>query len=288
MMSRFGRISTAMVTPFNEEGKVDFDKATALVEHLLANGTNTLVVSGTTGESPTLSREERFDLFAHVVKVVNKRVPVVAGTGSYNTAETIEISKKAEQLGVDALLLVTPYYNKPSQEGLYQHFKAIAESVSIPVMLYNVPGRTVTNLAPATVIRLSKIPNIVAVKEASGDLSAMTEIIAGTSDDFELYCGDDCLTLPSLAIGANGVVSVSSHIIGKEMQDMIACYFDNKVDQAAILHQKLLPIMKGMFAVPSPAPVKAALNYKGINVGSVRLPLVTLNETEMETLIKLL
>lgn len=287
-MPRFGRISTAMVTPFNKEGKIDFEQATALIEYLLENGTDSLVISGTTGESPTLTKEEKLDLFTHAVKVVGKRVPVIAGTGSNNTAESIEFSKKAELLGVDALLLVAPYYNKPNQEGLYQHFKAIAEAVSIPVILYNVPGRTVSNIAPSTVIRLSKISNVVAVKEASGDLSAMTEIISGTSEDFELYSGDDGLTLPSLAIGAKGVVSVASHIVGKEIQEMISLFYAQQLEQAAILHQKLHPIMKGLFAVPSPAPVKAALNYKGINVGSVRLPLVTLSETEMENLIKLL
>ncbi|MDF2535752.1 MAG: 4-hydroxy-tetrahydrodipicolinate synthase [Bacillales bacterium] len=287
-MARFGRISTAMVTPFNPDGKIDFELTTALIEYLIENGSDSLVVSGTTGESPTLSKEEKLELFTHVVKVVRNRVPIIAGTGSNNTADTIELSVKAAKLGMDALLLVAPYYNKPSQEGLFQHFKAIAESVSIPVMIYNVPGRTVSNISPETVIRLSKISNIVAVKEASGDLSAMTEIISGTPDDFELYCGDDGLTLPSLAIGAVGVVSVASHIIGTDMQEMISLFYKHQLDHAAKLHQKLLPIMKGLFAAPSPAPVKAALNHKGIQVGSVRLPLVTLTEIEKANLYRLL
>ena len=287
-MARFGRISTAMVTPFNPDGKIDFELTTALIEYLIENGSDSLVVSGTTGESPTLSKEEKLELFNHVVKVVKNRVPIIAGTGSNNTADTIELTIKASKLGIDAILLVAPYYNKPNQEGLFQHFKAIAESVAIPVMIYNVPGRTVSNIAPETVIRLSKIPNIVAVKEASGDLSAMTEIISGTSEDFELYCGDDGLTLPSLAIGAVGVVSVASHIIGANMQEMMTLFYNHQLDQAAKVHQKNHPVIKGLFAVPSPAPVKAALNYKGIQVGGVRLPLVTLTDLEKANLYRLL
>jgi 4-hydroxy-tetrahydrodipicolinate synthase len=287
-MVLFGRVSTAMVTPFDKKGHIDFTKTTQLINHLIENGTESLVVAGTTGESPTLSKEEKLALFQHVVKVVNKRVPVIAGTGSNNTYASIELTKKAEQLGVDAIMLVAPYYNKPNQEGLYQHFKAVAESTSLPVMVYNIPGRAVVNIAPDTVVRLSSIPNIVAVKEASGDLNAMSYIIANTPEDFLLYSGDDGITVPVLSIGGVGIVSVASHIIGNEMQDMIQAFLKGENQAAAKMHQKLLPIMQGLFAAPSPAPVKTALQLKGLDVGSVRLPLVSLTEQERKTLTDLI
>jgi len=287
-MSIFGRISTAMVTPFDAKGNIDFQKTSHLVEYLLKNGSDSLVISGTTGESPTLTFEEKAALFKHVVNVVDKRVPVIAGTGNYNTKDSIELTKKAENIGVDAILLVAPYYNKPNQEGLYQHFKAIAESTSLPVMIYNIPGRSSVNIEPETIIRLSEVSNIKAVKEASGNLVQMTQIIANTPDDFVLYCGDDSLALPTLSIGGVGVVSVAAHIIGNEMQQMIQAFFSGNVTEAAKWHQKLLPIMKGLFAAPSPAPVKTALQLKGLNVGSVRLPLVPLTEKERNELAELL
>lgn len=287
-MAIFGRVATAMVTPFDIKGNVDFTKTATLIDYLIKNGSDSLVISGTTGESPTLSTEEKVAIFEYTVKAVNKRVPVIAGTGSNNTYASINLTKKAEQAGVDAIMLVAPYYNKPNQEGLYQHFKAVAESTTLPVMIYNVPGRTVTNILPETVIRLSEIPNIVAVKEASGDLNAMTKIIANTANDFELYCGDDGITLPVLSIGGAGVISVASHIIGNEMQEMINYFISGELDKAAKLHQQLLPVMEGLFMTPSPAPVKTALQIKGINVGSVRLPLVPMNEVERNSLIQLL
>ncbi|WP_419095358.1 4-hydroxy-tetrahydrodipicolinate synthase [Aeribacillus kexueae] len=280
----FGKISTAMVTPFDKNGNVDFDRTTKLVEYLINHGSDSLVIAGTTGESPTLTTEEKIALFKHVVKVVNKRVPVIAGTGSNNTLQTIELTKKAEETGVDAIMLVTPYYNKPNQQGLYEHFKAVAESTSLPVMLYNVPGRAVTVLAPETVINLSKIDNIVAVKEASGDLEAMTKIIAETDEDFLLYSGDDALTLPILSIGGAGVVSVASHIIGDEMQEMVEAFLSGELKKAASIHQKALPVMKQLFSAPSPTPVKTALQMKGLDVGSVRLPLVPLTSEERNAL----
>ena len=285
---QFGKIVTAMVTPFDNKGNIDFAKTTKLVNYLLENGTDSLVVAGTTGESPTLTTEEKIALFRHVVSVVNGRVPVIAGTGSNNTRASIELTKKAEEIGVDAVMLVAPYYNKPNQEGLYQHFKAIAESTSLPVMLYNIPGRSVVNISVDTIVRLAEIPNIVAVKDASGNLDAMTEIIARTKDDFLLYSGDDGITLPVLAIVGAGVVSVASHIIGNEMQQMIAAFEAGELAKAAKLHQKLLPIMKGLFAAPSPVPVKTALQLKGLDVGSVRLPLVPLTEQERIELMNLL
>jgi 4-hydroxy-tetrahydrodipicolinate synthase len=286
-MVQFGRVSTAMVTPFDNKGHIDFPKTTQLVNHLIDNGTDSLVVAGTTGESPTLSKEEKIALFRHVVKVVDKRVPVIAGTGSNNTYATIELTKKAEEIGVDAIMIVAPYYNKPNQEGLYQHFKAAAEATSLPVMVYNIPGRSVANIQPETIIKLAEIPNIAAVKEASGDLNAMTKIIANTPEDFLLYSGDDGLTLPVLAIGGAGIVSVASHVIGNEMQAMVDAFLSGKNAEAAKLHQRLLPIMQGLFAAPSPAPVKTALQLKGLDVGSVRLPMVPLTEQERSAVAKL-
>lgn len=284
----FGKVSTAMVTPFDQKGNIDFAKTTQLVNYLISNGTDSLVIAGTTGESPTLTSEEKVALFKHVVTVVDKRVPVIAGTGSNNTRQSIELTKKAEEAGVDAIMLVAPYYNKPSQEGMYQHFKAIAESTSLPVMLYNIPGRAVVNMSVDTIVRLSELPNVIAVKEASGDLDAMTEIIARTTDDFVLYSGDDGITLPVLAIGGVGVVSVASHIIGSEMQAMIASFEAGNYKEAAKEHQRLLPMMKALFQAPSPTPVKTALQLKGLDVGSVRLPLVPLNEQERQRLVSII
>lgn len=277
-----------MVTPFDNKGNIDFEKTTQLVNYLIKNGTDSLVVAGTTGESPTLSMEEKLALFTHVVKVVEGRIPVVAGTGSNNTRASIDLTKKAEAAGVDAIMLVAPYYSKPSQEGLYQHFKAIAAETSLPVMLYNIPGRSVVNMTVDTIVRLAAEKNIIAMKEASGNLDAMTEIIANTPDDFVLYSGDDGLTLPVLSIGGNGVVSVASHVLGNEMQAMIRAFESGEYANAAKQHQTLLPIMKGLFSAPSPSPVKTALQLKGLDVGGVRLPLIPLNEEERNTLAALL
>lgn len=280
----FGKVITAMVTPFDQAGHVDFQATEQLVNHLLANGTDAIVVGGTTGESPTLSTEEKVQLFYQVVRVVQGRVPVIAGTGSNNTQASITLTEAAKEAGVDAVMLVSPYYNKPSQEGMYQHFKAIAESTDLPIMIYNIPGRSVVNIDVDTTVRLSKIKNIVATKEASGDLDAMARIIAETDDNFTLYSGDDSLTLPVLSIGGAGVVSVASHIIGNEMQDMVASFLQGHVQHAALLHRQLLPTMKALFNAPNPTPVKAALELKGIPVGSVRLPLVPLTEEEAQQL----
>ncbi|WP_307408387.1 4-hydroxy-tetrahydrodipicolinate synthase [Neobacillus ginsengisoli] len=280
----FGQVLTAMVTPFDQNGEVDFNATRSLVNHLIANGTDGLVVAGTTGESPTLTTEEKVALFKFVVEVVDGRIPVIAGTGSNNTRASISLTKLAEEVGVDGIMLVTPYYNKPSQEGLYQHFKAIADSTRLPVMLYNIPGRSVVNMTVETIVRLAKITNIVSIKDASGNLDAMADIISQTPSDFSLYSGDDGLTLPSIAIGGAGVISVASHIIGNEMQDMINSFKNGNLQAAASAHRSLLPIMRALFAAPSPSPVKAALNMNGIHVGGVRLPLVPLNSEEKDAL----
>ncbi|GGC97384.1 4-hydroxy-tetrahydrodipicolinate synthase [Pontibacillus salipaludis] len=284
----FGNVLTAMVTPFDNRGNLDLDKTTQLVNYLIENGSDGLVIAGTTGESPTLTSEEKIALCKHVVSVVDNRVPVIAGTGSNNTHATIELTKKAEQTGVDGIMLVTPYYNKPSQEGLYQHFSTIAKETSLPIMLYNIPGRSVVNIDVDTITRLSKIENIVSVKDASGDLDAMTELISNTDEGFSVYSGEDSLTLPSVAVGANGIVSVSAHVIGNEMQEMIRELRQGDSHKAAKLHQKILPVMNACFMAPSPTPVKTALQMKGLDVGGVRLPLIPLSAEERSTLSKAL
>ncbi|MBT2722883.1 4-hydroxy-tetrahydrodipicolinate synthase [Bacillus sp. ISL-46] len=280
----FGQVLTAMVTPFDQNGEVDFNATRTLVDYLIENGTDGIVVAGTTGESPTLTTEEKVALFKFVVDAVNGRVPVIAGTGSNNTRASISLTKLAEETGVDGIMLVAPYYNKPSQEGMYQHFKSIAESTPLPIMLYNIPGRSVVNLSVETIVRLSQIQNIVALKEASGNLDAMAEIISQAPSDFTLYSGDDGLALPVLAIGGAGVVSVASHVIGNEIQEMINHFKNGNVQDAASAHRRLLPIMKALFAAPNPAPVKAALNMNGVNVGGLRLPLLPLTTEEQRTL----
>jgi len=280
----FGKVLTAMVTPFDANGQIDFAKTTKLIEYLLDNGSEGLVIGGTTGESPTLSTDEKMALFRHTAKVVNNRVPVIAGTGSNHTEASMILTKAAEESGADGVMLVVPYYNKPNQEGLFRHFKAVAKETTLPVMLYNIPGRSAVNMNAETIIQLSKIDNIVSVKEASGDLEQVSDIIEHTADDFRVYSGEDSMTLPMLSLGADGVVSVASHIAGKEMQQLVRAYQSGQVRRAASIHRRLLPVMNGLFAQPSPVPVKTALNMKGINVGSVRLPLVPLTDSESETL----
>ncbi|WP_455919173.1 4-hydroxy-tetrahydrodipicolinate synthase [Priestia megaterium] len=284
----FGQVLTAMVTPFDQNGEIDFNATKTLVEHLITNGTDGLVVAGTTGESPTLTTEEKIELFKCVVEAAAGRVHVIAGTGSNNTQASMSLTKLAEETGVDGIMLVAPYYNKPSQEGLYQHFKTIAESTSLPVMLYNIPGRSIVNISVETVVHLSEIPNVVSIKEASGNLDAMAEIISKTPSDFTLYSGDDGLTIPVLAIGGAGVISVASHIIGNDMQEMINAFKNGDVQKAAATHRNLLPIMRALFIAPSPSPVKAALNLNGIQVGGVRLPMVPLSNKEQSALEKVL
>ncbi|SES25110.1 4-hydroxy-tetrahydrodipicolinate synthase [Salipaludibacillus aurantiacus] len=278
----FGQVLTAMVTPFDQDGNVDFQATKELINHLLENGSDGIVVAGTTGETPTLSIQEKAELYRFAVETADGRAPVLAGTGTNSTRAAIELTRLATQAGVDGVMLATPYYNKPNQEGMYQHFKAIADSTHLPVMLYNVPGRSVVNLLPETVVRLSEISNIVSIKEASGDLDAMSEIIQNTPEDFTLYSGDDSLTLPILSIGGNGVVSVASHIIGNEMKAMVTAHQNGQPQYAASLHRELVPVMNAMFSAPSPAPVKAALEMSGVKVGSVRLPMVPLTPDESQ------
>ncbi len=277
-----------MVTPFDRKGYVDFTKTEQLINYLINNGSDGLVVAGTTGESPTLSSEEKVALFKQSVKSANGRIPIIAGTGSNNTHATIELTKKAEATGVDAVMIVSPYYSKPGQRGLYEHFKAVAEATKLPVMIYNIPGRSVVNMTADTIVELSKIENIVSVKEASGDLDQITEIISRTDDSFTVYSGDDGLTLPIVSIGGDGVISVASHVLGNEMQDMINAYHSGEVKEAAAIHRKILPIMNELFKAPSPSPVKTALQLSGIDVGSVRLPMLPLTAEERSSLASVL
>ncbi|NBD22410.1 4-hydroxy-tetrahydrodipicolinate synthase [Paenibacillus glycinis] len=284
----FGRLVTAMVTPFSADGSIDWDTTGRLMDYLIEDQlSDSIVVCGTTGESPTVNDEEKQALFSFAVKHAGGRCKIIAGTGSNDTAHSVHLTKIAEQCGVDAVLLVAPYYNKPTQEGLYQHFKAIAESTTLPVMLYNVPGRTIISLSAATTLRLAQLPNVVATKECAG-LDQLTEIVMGAPEQFRVYSGDDSAGLPALSVGAHGIVSVASHVIGKPMKAMIQAYLDGDVARAARLHGENLPIYKGLFDLPNPVLVKAALALRGLSVGGVRLPLVAATEDEVAVLRRVL
>jgi 4-hydroxy-tetrahydrodipicolinate synthase len=271
-----------MVTPFDANGEVDYRQAKNLARALLDSGSDGLVVSGTTGESPNLSFEEKLQLFAEIKLVMANHGTLVAGTGNYNTRESQRLTKEAEKIGVDACLLVVPYYNRPTQQGLFEHFKAIAQATTLPCVLYNVPSRTATNLTASTVIKLSQIDNIVGVKEASGNLGQIAEIIQGTKDGFLVYSGNDGDTLPILALGGYGVVSVASHLVGIQIKEMMEKALSGKIDEAASIHRYLLPLINSLFIIPNPMPVKYALNQLGFPVGKPRLPLIEPDEKSAE------
>ena len=273
-MVNFGRVLTAMITPFKEDGSVNYGVAEQLAVHLADRGSDGLVVCGTTGESPALTWEEEYELFKVVQKAVAGKAKVIAGTGSNSTSEAIAATQKAAKLGLDGSLQVVPYYNKPPQSGLYRHFQAIASSApELPLMVYNVPGRTGVNLLPETVARLAEIPNIVAIKEASGNLDQVSQIRRITPPEFGIYSGDDSLTLPMLAVGSMGVVSVASHVAGEQLQQMIRAFETGQVQVATQIHLQLFDLFKALFLSTNPIPVKAALKLQGWNVGSPRLPL---------------
>jgi 4-hydroxy-tetrahydrodipicolinate synthase len=276
--NKLGRLLTAMVTPFDARGEVDYQQVKKLALSLLDSGSDGVVVSGTTGESPTLSQEEKLRLFAEVKSALGNRGVVVAGTGNNDTRESHELTREAEKIGVDACLLVVPYYNRPTQQGLWEHFKAIAHSTTLPCIIYNVPSRTVTNLAADTLIKLSQIDNIVGVKEASGNLGQIAEIIQGTGEDFLVYSGNDSDTLPILTLGGYGVISVASHLVGIQIKGMMEKFLNGKPQEAARIHRYLLPLVNALFIVSNPVPVKWALNYVGFPVGKPRLPLVEPDE----------
>ncbi len=282
MVADFGRVLTAMITPFNKDMAVDYNVARKLARHLTQSGSDGLVVCGTTGESPTLTKEEKIELFRVVVEEVGGKAVVIAGTGGNNTASSIELTQTAERLGVDGVMLVCPYYNKPSQEGLYQHFKEVASSTNLPVMLYNVPGRTGVNMLPATVARLAEVPNIIAIKEAAGNIDQVSDLRRLLPDGFAVYSGDDSFTLPMLALGAKGVVSVASHVAGPQIQKMINAFTTGNTTLAAQIHLQLFPIFRGLFVTTNPVPVKAAMNLLGWQVGVPRLPLVEATAAEKE------
>jgi 4-hydroxy-tetrahydrodipicolinate synthase len=277
-MTELGRLLTAMVTPFDDGGKLDYKRAKRLALALLDSGSDGVLVAGTTGESPTLSRDEKLRLLAEVKSAVGDRGVVVVGTGSYNTAESAELTKEAERAGADAILLVVPYYNKPTQEGLYQHFRTIASCTALPCILYNVPSRTVVNLSAETAVRLSQIDNIVGIKEASGNLDQVAEIIEGTSEDFLVYSGNDGDILPILALGGYGVISVASHLVGLQIRDMIEKFVVGETRKAADIHRRLLSLVNMLFIISNPIPVKYALNHVGFPVGKPRLPLTEPDE----------
>lgn len=277
----FGRVLTAMITPFDAAGNVDYAEAGRIARWLTEHGSDGLVVTGTTGESATLSLDEKMRMYETVVQAVGGQSKVLAGTGSYDTAETVELSRAAGDTGVDGLLVVTPYYNKPSQEGLYQHYKAVAEATSLPLVLYNVPARTSINLEAATVLRLAQIQNIVAVKEASKLLDQVGEIILGAPEGFQVYGGADEVNLPILALGGVGNISVISHVVGPDLQNMHQAFFQGDLETARRLHLNTLPITRAMFSAPSPAPTKTALTMMDVLPSSrVRLPLVEASEKE--------
>lgn len=279
---KIGPIATAMVTPFQIDGSINYTVTELLIEHLLSTGTDSLVVCGTTGESPTLTMEEKLKFIKFVVEKVNKRVPVIAGTGSNSTAASIDLSIKAEALGVDGLMIVTPYYNKPNQRGLIAHYEAIANETILPIIIYNIPSRSVINMELDTLVALSEIPSIKFLKDASGNLDQMTRIMAKTKGNLEVYSGDDSLTLPLLAIGGTGVISVASHIVGNDMKKMMEAFQNGNHTDAARIHQSLLPLIQALFKHPNPIVVKYALSKIGLEVGSLRLPLTEMTEREKQ------
>lgn len=283
-MDTFGSVVTAMVTPLNAEGSIDYDRAGELADRLLESGTDGILVGGTTGESPTLTTDEKCQLFKVVKDAAAGRGPVIAGTGNYCTADTITLTRKAEALGVDAVMLVCPYYNKPPQEGLYRHFRDTAASTSLPVIVYNIPGRTGRNIEVPTLLRLAEIPNVVAVKEASGDLKQFTEFARGMPAGFMFYSGDDALTFHVMALGGCGVISVAAHVAGVQLKAMCTALEQGDLAAARELHLRLQPLFEVLFLPTSvnPAPVKAALSLAGFDVGGLRLPLVPVTDRERD------
>lgn len=280
-----GEVITAMVTPFNENFEVDYNTVEKLADYLINNGSDAILVAGTTGESPTLTHEEELEILKVVKKVTGNKAKVVMGAGSNSTKTAVEASQKVEKAGADAILSVVPYYNKPSQAGLIEHFGQIAKSTSLPVILYNIPGRTGINMEPETIVKLAnEYKNIAAVKQSNPNLDLITEIRLHTPEDFVIYSGDDSLTIPMLSIGAYGVISVASHIIGKDIKQSITEFKSGNIKKALDIHLKAYPMFKALFTSPNPVPVKAVLAKKGIVAETVRPPLVKLTASEKEKL----
>lgn len=287
-MVNFGNVLTAMVTPFKKDLSVDYAMAEKLADHLCKNGSDGLVLHGTTGESPTLTHEEEYELYRVVKKAVGGKCKIVAGTGSNSTVTTIRSTKEAEKIGVDGVMIVCPYYNKPPQEGLYQHFKAVADNTSLPLIIYNIPGRTGKNMETDTVARLAGIKNYIGVKEASGNLDQVADVRKKCPKDFVIYSGDDNLTYPILERGGIGVISVASHLVGKEIKKMVDLFFEGKKAEAKAIHDRLMPLFEAIFVTTNPIPIKAALEMIGFPVGGLRLPLIEANQKERETVKKAL
>jgi 4-hydroxy-tetrahydrodipicolinate synthase len=288
MAGRFGAVVTAMVTPFREDHSLDLDAATALAGHLLEHGTESIVVAGSTGESPTLTHKEKLELFRVVVDAARGRGRVLCGTGTYSTAETIELSREAEGLGADGLLLVTPYYNKPPQRGLLEHFSRVAAAVDLPIIAYNIPGRTGTRIEHDTLLQMAEIPNIVGVKDSTGDFQAISNLISEAPADFEVYSGDDWATFGYVCLGAVGVVSVAAHLVGDRIRQMCDLLFSGDVPAARKIHEELTPLFNALFITSNPIPVKTALEMVGHAVGPPRLPLVPATSEERERIRKAL
>ena len=287
MAMRFdaGEVITAMVTPFDSKREIDFNRAESLTEHLVTNGTDTLLVAGTTGEGPTLTHEEEFELLSTIKRANRNRAKVMMNAGSNSTDTAVRSAKWAEKEEVDGILSVVPYYNKPSQDGMIAHFSAVAESTSLPIIIYNIPGRTGVNMQPSTVAKLAeKYDNIAGIKQSYADMDAITEMKMLCPEDFTIYSGDDSLTLPMMSLGAHGVVSVASHLLGTDMKSMIRNYKTGEIKAALNMHKKLYPAMKKLFMAPNPVPVKAALAHFGIIEDYVRRPLVELTADQKEEL----
>lgn len=274
----------AMITPFTEDGNIDRKGVEKLINYHIENGTDAILLAGTTGESATLSHEEHKELIKMGVEIADGRIPIIAGTGSNSTAEAIDLTKAAKDIGADAALLITPYYNKPTQKGMYLHFKKIAETVDIPIILYNVPSRTGINLLPDTVAKLSEIPNIVAVKEASGNLGQMVQIVSKAKEGFKLMSGDDQLLLPILSIGGTGVISVVANIIPKDMAQMIKEWEAGNITRAREMYYKMYPLAQAMFYETNPIPVKTAVGLLNLPAGPLRLPLATMDDNNLARL----
>lgn len=288
-MVHFGSLITAMITPFDDYGEINWNEVDRIVEKLIEDGSDSILVSGTTGEAPTLSNKEKLTLFERVKNLVGNRAKVIAGTTNYCTKESIELTKEAEKIGVDGILATAPYYNRPPQDGLYLHFAKIASETSLPIIVYNIPSRTAVNILPETLKKLANdCPNIIGVKEASGDMNQISMIRRLLPRPFLLYSGDDSMTLPLLSVGGDGVISVASHIVGKEIKEMINSYFKGDIEKAANIHLKLLPIFKGLFITTNPIPLKEALNLLGYKVGKCRLPLSPIDSKNRADLIKIL
>jgi 4-hydroxy-tetrahydrodipicolinate synthase len=287
-MKKLGRVLTAMVTPFKEDGEVNYEETKRLAKALLNSGNDGLVLAATTGEAPTLSWDEEMRIFQEVKSAVGDKPTLVAYTGSNSTKEAVEATEKAEKIGVDACLSVVPYYNKPNQEGIYQHFKAVAECTSLPIIMYNIPGRVVVEMSWETIARLSQFENIVGVKEASGKMDLVAQTISNAKEGFYVWSGNDNDTFAIMAMGGYGVVGVTTHLTGMQYKRMIDLILADKIKEAAEIHRKLVPLVNVMFSVPSPAPIKVALNYLGFKVGKPRLPLVPPTEKEAEKIIEAL